>query len=361
MNTTLRDELVTLTTELIRFRTTADRPDQLAAAIDYVEHYLADTPGLFIHRSESNGKPALVATLHDTRTPSLFLNGHIDVVMAKPEQFEPQVRNGRIYGRASQDMKGSVAVLLRLLKDLAARDPRPNVGFQFVGDEEIGGAHGTERLLNEGWRCDCFVALEPTDMRICNEHKGAMWIDLRLRGIPVHGSRPWEGQNPVLALNAGLNRLNRCYPALERAEWRTTVTPTVVQTGDSSPNQIPPHLLLTLDIRHIPGETPAAVLSAVQDCFPGAEVLVCRDAAPLATSPDVPSIRRLAEVNARVRNRPTEFYHEHFSTDARFYSAVGIPAVCFGPVGAGLHSDEEWVEIDSLVQLYEVFWEYTTV
>lgn len=354
MTASLREELVALTTDLIRFHSTADQPDQLVAVMDYVARYLDGIPELFIHRSESNGKPAIVATLHQTDAPALMLNGHLDVVVARPEQFEPEVRAGRIYGRGSQDMKGSVAVFMRLIKDLAALDPRPNVGFQFVSDEEIGGAHGTDRLLAEGWRCDCLIVGEPTDMAICNEHKGAMWVDLRIGGVPAHGSRPWDGRNPILALHAGLEQLFQQFPQIERAQWRTTVTPTVIQAGGGSSNQLPPNLLVTFDIRHIPADPPGEVLAAVCACFPQAEVLVCRDAAPLATRSDEPAIRRLAEVNAQVRGQPTRFYSEHFSTDARFYSAAGIPAVCFGPAGAGLHSDEEWVEIDSLVQFYQV-------
>ena len=56
----------------------------------------------------------------------------------------------------------------------------------------------------------------------------------------------------------------------------------------------------------------------------------------------------------QVLGRTALLYREHFASDARFYSDLRIPAVCFGPVGAGLHSDEEWVSIDSLVELYHV-------
>jgi succinyl-diaminopimelate desuccinylase len=350
----LRDELVRLTCDMIRFQSTADRPDQLHAVVDYLDHYLSAVPDIFVQRSTSNGKPAIVATLHDTRTPALLLNGHVDVVMGQPAQFDPQIRDGRIYGRGSQDMKGSVAVLLRLLKDLAARDTRPDVGFQFVSDEEIGGAHGTERLFNEGWRCDYFIAAEPTDMDICNEHKGALWVELRLPGMSAHGSRPWEGRNPILALHRGLDTLFGHFPPLEQATWRTTITPTAIQAGIGSPNQVPPELQLTLDVRHIPADQPDDILAVVHTCFPEAEEIKCRRAAPLATSPENAHVRRLAAISTRIRNQETRFYSEHFSTDARFYSAAGIPAVCFGPVGAGLHSPEEWVVIDSLVQMYDV-------
>ncbi len=358
MTSMLRDELVALTSDMMRFRSTADRPDQLAAVMDYVARYLETIPGLCIHRSVSNDKPAIVATLHETHAPALMLNGHLDVVVGRPEQFEPEVRDGRIYGRASQDMKGSVAVLLRLLKDLAAHEVRPDLGVQFVADEEIGGEHGTGRLLAEGWRCACFIVLEPTDMGICHAHKGALWVEMQLPGVPAHGSRPWAGQNPILAFYAGLETLLQRFPLLEDAAWRTTVTPTMIQTGDGSPNQIPPVLQFTLDVRHIPTDSSEMILDQVRSAFPTADYVKCRYAPPLATSPDEPAIQRLAEMNRQVRGQATRFYSEHYSTDARFYGAAGIPAVCFGPVGAGLHSDEEWVEIDSLTQLYEVLWRY---
>ena len=186
----LRDELIQLTCDLIAIPSTADRPEELQAVIDYAERYARSLPGVHIERCEWAGKPSLVVTLRDTRSPAVMLNAHLDVVPARPEQFRPEVRDGRIYGRASQDMKGAGAVLLRLLKDLAALDAPPDVGFMFVSDEEIGGMDGTGYLLQQGWRCGFFLAAEPTDLEICYEQKGAMWVELRLRGQPAHGSRP---------------------------------------------------------------------------------------------------------------------------------------------------------------------------
>lgn len=354
MTSGLRDELVALTCDLIRFPSTADRPDQLAAVMEYAAGYLATIPGLHIHRSEAEGKPALVATLHPTRAPALMLNAHLDVVTARPAQFTPEVRDGRIYGRASQDMKGSAAVLLRLLKDLAAQELRPDLGVQLVSDEEIGGMQGTGRLLDEGWRCDLFIALEPTDMQICYAQKGGLWLEVLLTGTPVHASRPWAGRNPILALGAGLERLARRFPPPVREEWVTTVTPTILETGVGSRNQLPPDVRLTLDIRWTAADPPESIIAALHECFPDGEVIVRTPVPPLNTDPAAPPVQRLAAAAAQVRGQPTAFFREHFASDARFYSVAGIPAVCFGPVGAGLHSDEEWVEIDSLVQLYSV-------
>lgn len=355
MSDPLRNDLITLTTDLIRFRSTADQPDEIVAAMQYVTHYLEHIPGLYLHHSESHGKPALVVTLHDTHAPTLMLNGHLDVIPAQEHQFEPYIHNGRIYGRASQDMKGSVAVLLRLIKALATQEPRPNVGVQFVSDEEIGGEQGTGRLLQEGWTCGLFIAAEPTDMRICNEQKGIIWLELRLHGTPAHGSRPWEGHNPLHELATGMVALSQRFPTPGYEAWSTTVTPTMVQSGGNRvPNQIPPTVLLTLDIRHIAEDTPDDIVAAIQACFPHAELVKNKNARALFTPSDTPIVQQLAKANEEIRGEPIIFYREHFGSDARFYSAAGIPAVCFGPVGMGMHSDEEWVTIESLMQLYHV-------
>jgi len=59
------------------------------------------------------------------------------------------------------------------------------------------------RLLDEGWDCKFFIALEPTDLNICYAHKGGMWVELQLPGTPAHGSRPWAGHNPLADLARG--------------------------------------------------------------------------------------------------------------------------------------------------------------
>jgi succinyl-diaminopimelate desuccinylase len=354
MSDELRDELARLTCDLVRIESIADRPDLLAATIDSIAAYLATIPRIFVERSAADGKPAIVATLRETRAPRLMINGHLDVVVGQPAQFAPELRDGRIYARGAQDMKGSVAVMLRLLRDLAARPERPNVGFQFVTDEEIGGALGTKRLLAEGWSCTFMLCLEPTDLGILYEHKGGMWLQLRLPGVPAHGSRPWEGHNPVYQLAAGIAAIQQRYPLPAPDEWRTTVSPTEIQVGGGSRNQIPAEARVTFDVRFIADDDPDAIRAFIQSCFPGCELLR-NDCGPgLHTDPDLHEVQRLAAIVARHTGRPARFYREHYATDARFYTNAGIPAVCIGPVGAGLHSDEEWVDVASLTTLYKI-------
>jgi len=354
MSTLLADELTALTCDLIRFESTTEHPDQLVAVIDYAAAYLADIPGIFVERSSAAGKPALVVTLREGRTPALMVNGHLDVVVARPGQFNPELREGRIYGRGAQDMKGSCAVMLRLIRELAALPERPDVGFQFVTDEEIGGMNGTRRLLEEGWRCNFMLCLEPTDMDLLFEHKGGMWAEVRLQGRPAHGSRPWDGHNPVGAVVRGLAALEEHFPSPTSEVWRTTVTPTKVRVGGASSNQIPAEAQITFDIRYVPTDQPEQIVATLAACFPEGTVLPGPAHPGLSTDPEHPAVMQVAELIGERTGRMPRLFREHFATDARYYTHVGIPAVCVGPVGAGLHSDEEWVTIASLVDLYAV-------
>jgi succinyl-diaminopimelate desuccinylase len=85
-----------------------------------------------------------------------------------------------------------------------------------------------------------------------------------------------------------------------------------------------------------------------------------RGGPPLSTDPHDPQVQRLAACVAEVTGRNPQMYREHFASDARYYSEEGMPAVCFGPIGAGLHSDEEWVDVASLGQLYEALRQFVS-
>lgn len=358
MDTQLQADLIQKTCELVRFASSADNLEQIGACMAWIRSYLERLPDIHIVYQVWEGYPVLVATLHATRTPAIFLNGHIDVVPGREEQFVPQVRHGRIYGRGAQDMKGSVAVLLRLFHDLAHHTPRPNIGIQIVSDEETGGQHGTKRLVEDGWKCEWFLAAEPTNFGICYEQKGSIWMRLRIPGVSGHGSRPWEAQNPIIKLTDGLQTLFQHFPIPRADEWRTSVTPTVLGTPNATRNRTPDELFLTLDIRYVPEEHPQEVAEQVRACFPDAEVVECDIHAPLITDPHALGIRRLAEAVKRVRGHEAICYRESYGSDARFYSQGGIPAICFGPIGAGLHSHDEWVDVASLVDLYHILWHF---
>ncbi|MBA3471448.1 MAG: M20/M25/M40 family metallo-hydrolase [Herpetosiphonaceae bacterium] len=355
----LRTELVDLTRRLVAVPSVSAESRDLNTVIDLVVAELADLPGVQLHRRDAGGFPMLVVAFDERREADIILNAHLDVVPARPEQWTVQERDGRLYGRGTQDMKGAGAVYIRLIKDIAALPAaqRPSVIFQFVTDEEIGGAHGTARLRDEGWVGNLFIAGEPTDLNICHGAKGILWIEIEQPGVPAHGSRPWEGVNPIERLAAGLRRLLDIYPPPSAAIWRTTVTAAIIKGGDAG-NRIPADCMLRLDVRWTPEEGVDTVIANIERAFasdtePQARVIVRQQGTALRTAADDPQLERIRQAQASALGAEPATFREHFGSDARFYSDVKIPAVCWGPVGAGLHTDDEWVSIDGLVDYYK--------
>ena len=344
---TARDALVQLTKALVAIPSVSDDAAQRTAVIDYIEQFCRDIPGVQVERHDSNGFPSLVAAFDDRRAKALVLNAHVDVVPARPDQFEPFERDGKIYGRGAHDMKGAAAAMLLLLKELAESDQRPDVAWQFVTDEEIGGDNGVGFLLKQGYTAQFFLAGEPTDLEIVNRAKGILWLTITQEGNPAHGSRPWDGTNPIVPVAEGIQKLLERYPIPTEPVWRTTVTPAAVHGGDAH-NRVPDQVQLKLDIRRIPDEDPDTILQFVRSCFPDATVDARQNSTALKTDEADSEVAKLAAAIQAETGSAATFRGEHFGSDARFYSEVNVPAVCFGPHGAGLHSHEEWVSIDSL-------------
>jgi succinyl-diaminopimelate desuccinylase len=349
----LRDALVELTKELVAVPSVSDDAAQRTAVIDRIEQFCRELPGMHVARHESNGFPSLVAAFDETPAKALVLNAHVDVVPARAEQFQPFERDGKLYGRGTQDMKGAAAAMLLLLKELAEAGEHPDVGWQFVTDEEIGGDNGVGYLLQQGYTAQFFLAGEPTDLQIVNRAKGILWITITHEGNPAHGSRPWDGANPIVPLAQGVQKLLERYPIPTEPVWRTTVTPAAVHGGDAH-NRVPDQVQLKLDIRRVSDDEPQAILDFLRSCFPGATVDALHNGSALKTDEADRQVAKLAQALEAETGQQAEFRGEHFGSDARFYSEVNVPAVCFGPHGAGLHSHEEWVSIESLERFCRV-------
>ena len=162
------------------------------------------------------GRPNVVGML-DGRAPgrSLMLCGHVDTVgvagMARP--FDPAERDGRVYGRGSQDMKSGVAAMIgaaRLLAESGGLDAGQLIVACVVDEEHA--SIGADALVTR-WRADARVVTEPTDLAIAVAHKGFEWVEIETEGRAAHGSRPRDGRDAILRMGRVLAELE----ALDRA------------------------------------------------------------------------------------------------------------------------------------------------
>lgn len=140
------EEVVDLTKDLVKFKTEKGNRKEMEACLDYIAEYFGEEE-FSIRRHERNGQPSMVIGFEDLESPEVMLHGHIDVVDAEGEMYEPEIKEGRIYGRGTSDMKAGLACLMKAMKDL--KEEAPSVALMVVTDEEAGGHDGAGYLFSE--------------------------------------------------------------------------------------------------------------------------------------------------------------------------------------------------------------------
>ncbi|WP_051807639.1 M20 family metallopeptidase [Actinoplanes subtropicus] len=340
------EDLVPRLAELITIRSTADRPAELRRALDLVIE--AAGPGLAVRRFESNGKPSALLTAPGATDPKVILNAHLDVVPAPDDQFVPRRDGDRFYGRGAQDMKAAALVLTAVFREAAATLPY-GIGLQLVTDEEVGGADGTAHQMAHGVRAEFVVIGEQSGLRVVTESKGICQARLRTTGRAAHAAYPWLGSNALLTLTAAIDRLLARYPVPAAEEWATTVNVARIETPNQAYNQVPAAAEARLDIRFPPSDpdfTGPDVAAHLREVT-GAEVTVDAWGAPHHADPEGPGVVALRKA-IRATGHPAPLLRKHGAADARYYHALGIDAVIFGPGGDGQHGPAEYVDLTTL-------------
>jgi acetylornithine deacetylase len=301
--------------------------------------------------------------------PTRLLCGHTDTVgvdgMASP--FLPQVRDGRLYGRGAQDMKGGVAAMLAAAAEWlgSGRTGAGRVIVAAVADEEYASI-GAEAIARE-WRADEAVIPEPTDLEIGIAHKGFSCAEVVVRGRAAHGSRPAEGRDAILAMGRLLNRIEAKDRQLQKDHAHALLGAPSMHAGTirggSSLSTYPAECVLQVERRTIAGEPTSVCVDELEQMVAAiraddpefaCDVRLLLARPPYLVSPDADVLRTLGDaVRARFGLRPVTGLS--YWTDAAILGEAGTPTVIFGPRGAGLHSAEEYVEIEDVLGCRDVF------
>lgn len=300
---------------------------------------------------------------------SLMLNGHYDTVevdeMAEP--FSGAVRDGKLYGRGSYDMKGSVAACMAAAKAVkdAGRPLRGDLVVAAVADEEYGSC-GTADLARK-IKVDGAIVTEPTALQICLAHKGYLWVAVTTRGRAAHGSKLEIGIDANMRMGRFLGKLDRLEKAVRARTPHPLVGPPSLHAatlqGGAGLSTYAALCRLEIERRTIPGETEAsamaeldallAELKAEDPAFDGSvECFFSRD--PFEVAPTAGIVTTLADAATSVLGARPNLVGDTPWMDSALLSAAGIETVVFGPAGAGAHAAEEWVDVESVYRAGEV-------
>ena len=293
--------------------------------------------------------PILVADVGDREGPVPIVHGHIDVVPARPGQFDPFLEGDRLFGRGAYDMKGAVAAMLLALADLREA-AGVRLRLALVPDEETEEEfdRGSDVLVEAGYGGDFAITGEPTDMLIGVAAKGVLAVRIEVSGRAAHGSTPWEGDNAItkaFSVFRGIESLPFSRQSSELFD-RPSINLGRILGGDAL-NKVPDTCVIDVDIRYLPEQDPEAILEQIGG-IPDARIVSTFRREPVEIDRDSPFVRALgAAARPNHRGEVTSVGRDGAS-DAVSFIRAGVPAVEFGPVGAGHHGPEEWVSVSSL-------------
>lgn len=316
---------------------------------------------------------------------SLLLNGHIDVVSPEPLEawheggpWSGRIEGGRLYGRGAADMKSGLLAnffALRTLLILGLR-PKGTVLLQSVIEEEAGGIGGTLACLQAGYTADAMIIPEPFDLRIVTAHPGIRYFRVKVMGKTAHAGQSHLGVNAIGKLLRIYDRLMKL--DLERAERHRNAF--FEQSSGRSCNlnvgtfragdwvsTVAGAAQLEARISYLPEETEESVRRevteavlevAAQDAWlrehPPLIEWFGWDAKPWVQNPEASVIRQFERIATEVLSFTPEKAASHAGLDTRFAPYFGVPSFTFGPRGGLLHTSNEYVELDSVLQTAKV-------
>ncbi len=338
----------------------------------YVHRVLEDVGWQAELHDLGNQRANVVATRAGTGGgPSLLINAHLDTVGVSGMQtpFAAEQRDGRIFGRGSQDTKGGMAGVLGAAK-LIAQDELKLHGdlvLAFVADEEHESI-GTAALL-ERVHTDAAIVVEPSDLDVCIAHRGFAVYQLRTRGRTAHGGRSDIGVDANLHMGrviAALDGLRETWqqrhqhPVLGSAYLHIPVI-----SGGRHLYVYADECTASVECRTVPGQSAEGVradFEAILESLVGRipafrgsiEPVIWRP--PYEIDPDRPIVRTLRAAVAAVLKKPARLISHPWWEDSGMLGEAGIETVIAGPTGDGLHTEEEWVDPDSVVDFAEILY-----
>jgi len=314
---------------------------------------------------------------------SLLFNGHVDVIPAKPENWETDpweavVKDGKMYGRGASDMKAGDAAMtmaIKVLHDLGI-EPKGDVFLEYVVDEEISG-NGTIACIQRGYKADAGISCEAGDMEIQPATTGSMWFEIEVEGKSASMSRRWEA---VSALDKGY-MIARWISEFEEERIKTIKHPLYPDTRGSLacfvgmfnagtyPSAPPARCIIKGRMGALPGEIPSEAQKsfinyilerAKRDPWlkdhPPKVAFKGYYAEPAEISSDFPLVGTIKKVYKTVMNNEAVVKGHDGAADTRFLINYGdTPTVIFGPgTISQMHADNEWVSVDNLINSVKI-------
>lgn len=356
---------VALTRELVAFDT-INPPGREGACVEHLVRRLEAAGFACTLQPIAEGRANLLARIGRRDAPGLVFTGHVDTVPlgAKPWSAAPfgEIKDGRLYGRGSSDMKSGIAAfVVAAVARAAALKDGPEVVLAITAGEETG-CDGALAMAEAGVlpKAAALLVGEPTGNQPMIGHKGALWLKAETAGVTAHGSMPELGDNAVYKAARAIGRLADFDFNIARHPVLGPPTLNVGKvSGGLNINSVPDRAEILVDVRTIPGMNHAAVRETLTEVIgENAGITTLFDLEGVWTEPDAPWAARAIACACAVLGQRFAPQSAPFFTDASVLTpALGHPpTIILGPgETAQAHQTDEYAElakIDAAVEIY---------
>jgi succinyl-diaminopimelate desuccinylase len=341
----LTGDTITLLEQLVNIESVSKNEQRIADAVEAALRPLA-------HLEVSRHGNTVVARTSLGLPERVVIAGHLDTVPLN-DNLPARLEDGVLHGLGTCDMKGGVAVMLKL----AATVPAPNrdLTFLFYEAEEIESEFNGLHLLSQSnpdlLLADFAILMEPSDAVIEAGCQGTLRVDVTTRGERAHSARSWMGVNAIHRAGAILDRLNAYEarkPVIDGLEYHEGLNAVFINGGVAG-NVLPDVCTVQVNHRFAPDRSEAEAAAYVRDFFAGFEVELTDSAPGALPGLDRPAAKEFVEAVGGEVNPKFGW------TDVARFSALGVPAVNFGPGDPMLaHKQEEFVPVEQVLRCESV-------
>lgn len=356
-------DILSITQDLIKFRTETGNTSEIDKCLNYVKNLFNNSNAVIdIFRKDNLAPVIFIRNTHDENFDAIIL-GHLDVVPASDGMFNPYIKDGKLYGRGSLDMKSFAAVALNSMEYVLENNLPIKFGVILSTDEEKGSA-GTHAFMNAHPNISAKIVLD-NDVggditKIVTKCKNPVFVKIIANGKEAHGSTPWEGIDANEMLMMTLANIRKSYPYFSKDgetpadKWINTVHFAKIEGGCVA-NIISNHAEAICDFRLIETYTTKDLRKFLDACMlQGVTYDIITESTAVVMDESNPQILAYKQFAEDIMGKGIEFEHIGGATDSREFAVKGSTVIMHSGTGEGMHAEGEFAEIDSIKQIADI-------
>jgi succinyl-diaminopimelate desuccinylase len=351
-------DLIELIVKLVEFPSYSGNVEAIKNCLQYCIDYFDDIRDkIFIKKIENNGVQSVLLSNCDTLDYDILEVGHIDVVPVNDSaMFKPKIVGNIMYGRGVADMKGPVAVGMKILEYVLKNDINLRYGLLIVTDEESGGFNGAKYWSeNIGLKTKLLINADAGESlnEIIYKSKGSLLVKLSSVGEPSHGSRPWLGIDANENIINVVNNLRKSFAYYSKNnvpedEWINTMHVSTI-SGGKAPNVISDYAEAVLDFRFTEDYTIDSLMEVIKDNLENdvsATKLI--EGNLIFNKPENEYLQLYRGIVEKNTGKKVFFNYTTGSSDARYFAKDGVTILSAKSDSGDIHGDKEWLDIEKI-------------